>query len=155
MFKNQNVLFGGGIFIALLSIGLGWYFFLRPKNPTVKALTNNENKNHSAATNHFQSSDKADVEDNDEEIEDESEEIITEVTDKKSDSAVLDEEESDDEDQEETLKQAYEDALRLAKKFLAGNQFTKAANKFSDAIDLADKIPSAAKDIVTLYNNRR
>jgi len=37
---------------------------------------------------------------------------------------------------------------------LKGNLFEKAAEKFSEAIDLAPSIPSASKDTLALYNNR-
>jgi ATP-dependent exoDNAse (exonuclease V) alpha subunit len=161
MLKNQSALvLGGGVFLALLSLGLGWFFFLRPKN--VKVLTNSDKKKivDKAFTPKSAEAEQQEEEDeeDEEEVEEEAEEIVSEVFEKVSSSAVVrDEEESDEEeeDQEAALKQAYDDALRLAKKFLSGNQYTKAANKFSDAIDLADKIPSASKDIVTLYNNRR
>jgi hypothetical protein len=153
MLKNQStVLLGGGVFLALLSLGLGWFFFLRPK--TVKVLTNSDKKK--IVDKAYRPTESTEDEE-EEELEEESEEIVAEVFEKiSSTTPVLDEEESDEEeDQEAALKQAYDDALRLAKKFLSGNQYTKAANKFSDAIDLAEKIPSASKDIATLYNNRR
>jgi hypothetical protein len=160
MLKNQSALvLGGGVFLALLSLGLGWFFFLRPKN--VKVLTNSDKKKivDKAFTPKSAEAEQQEEEDeeDEEEVEEEAEEIVSEVFEKVSSSAVVRDEESDEEeeDQEAALKQAYDDALRLAKKFLSGNQYTKAANKFSDAIDLADKIPSASKDIVTLYNNRR
>jgi tetratricopeptide (TPR) repeat protein len=74
---------------------------------------------------------------------------------------VVDEEESDDEDEDEeqaaqlALKTSYDDALRLAKKLLAGEKFFKAAEKFTEAIKLAEELGgSASNDITTLYNNR-
>jgi hypothetical protein len=154
MFKNQNVILGGSILLTLLGLGLGWFFFLRPKSR--KPLTNGEKRD--LVDGAFKPSRRGvEVEEEEEEEEEEEfEDVVEDVTGKKIDSsAVLEEESDDDEDQEAALKQAYDDALRLAKKYLSGNQYTKAANKFSDAIDLAEKIPSASKDIVTLYNNRR
>jgi tetratricopeptide (TPR) repeat protein len=64
-----------------------------------------------------------------------------------------DEEENAEETVEELTKR-YDDALRLAKKYLQGEKYSTAAAKFSEAIDLASRIPSAGKDLVTLYNNR-
>jgi hypothetical protein len=159
MFKNQNVVLGGSILLTLLGLGLGWFLFFRPTGK--KPLTNGEKRE--LVDSAFKSNQRKGVEVEDEEEEDEVEEeeeeefedVVEEVIEKKISSVDVEEESDEDEDQEAALKQAYDDALRLAKKFLSGNQYTKAANKFSDAIDLAEKIPSAGKDIVTLYNNRR
>ena len=85
---------------------------------------------------------------------------------------VADVEESDDEEDEEdkeeeeaasegktaeeleALKTKYVDINRLADKFIKGQSYLKAAEKLSDAIDLASELPFASKDILTLYNNR-
>ena len=56
--------------------------------------------------------------------------------------------------EDEVKKAAYEDSIRLAKKLMNGNSYLRAAEKYGEAIDLADQIPSAAKDVLTLYNNR-
>jgi hypothetical protein len=60
-----------------------------------------------------------------------------------------------DDDQEALLKQRFDDTLRLAENFQSGNDYSNAANKFSEAIEIAERLPSAEKDIATLYNNRR
>jgi len=52
------------------------------------------------------------------------------------------------------LKQQYEDCIRVAKKLMLGNAFARAADKYSEAIGLATLLPSAHKDVMTLYNNR-
>lgn len=52
------------------------------------------------------------------------------------------------------LRESYDNALRLAQKLNAGNAFKRAADKFTEAIDLAPKISSARNDLVSLYNNR-
>lgn len=76
---------------------------------------------------------------------------------------VVEEDDSDEEEEDDAesmaaqlaLKTSYDDALRLAKKLLAGEKFFKAAEKFSEAIKLAEELGgSASKDITTLYNNR-
>lgn len=82
---------------------------------------------------------------------------------------VVEDAESDDEEQEEVVeeetpsawdaeaearKTKYEDANRLAAKFISGQKYDKAVEKLTEAIDLAPLIPNASKDIMTLYNNR-
>ena len=52
------------------------------------------------------------------------------------------------------MKDKYIDANRLADKFIKGQQFQKAADKLTEAVDLAVDLPYASKDILTLYNNR-
>jgi tetratricopeptide (TPR) repeat protein len=72
------------------------------------------------------------------------------------------EEEDDDNDiiekkkQEEilALKVEYDRVTNTAAKFMAGNKYEKAAEKYSELIQLASKIPSQSKDLITLYNNR-
>ena len=54
----------------------------------------------------------------------------------------------------DALKAAYDDATRLAVKLLNGKSYVRAAEKYTEAIDLAQQLPSVAKDILTLYNNR-
>lgn len=55
--------------------------------------------------------------------------------------------------EEEELKQKYDSAVNMAKKFFSGNEFVKAAAKYKEAIELATFLPSAQKDLVVLYNN--
>jgi tetratricopeptide (TPR) repeat protein len=54
----------------------------------------------------------------------------------------------------EAIKEQYEDASRLASKLIAGQRYDKAIEKLSEAIELSPKVPSAGKDLITLYNNR-
>ena len=74
-----------------------------------------------------------------------------------------DEEEDEDEEaalekqkQEElkSLQDEYEKIINLAAKLLKGNAYQRAAEKYTEAIQLASKIPSQGKDLITLYNNR-
>ena len=58
-----------------------------------------------------------------------------------------------DEDQAAEYKLQYDDTIRLAKKLLSGNAYIRAAEKFKEAIKLAEHVPSASKDLITLYNN--
>lgn len=122
-------------------LGLGFYFFFRPKK--VNALTDAEKKD--LVKNSF-IAEAEDIKDS-----------VENITSPKQKAVVLEDEgeDDDDDDGEAALKTSYDDALRLAKKLLNGNKFAKAAEKFTEAIDLAEQIPSAGKDIITLYNNRR
>lgn len=52
------------------------------------------------------------------------------------------------------LKQKYEEVVNLASKLVKGNAYLRAAEKFSDAIALAQQIPNVRKNLVVLYNNR-
>ena len=67
---------------------------------------------------------------------------------------VEDVEEDDDVEEQARLRKSYDHTLKRAKQFLQGEKFSHAASLFSEAIDMADKIPSAAKDLTALYNNR-
>jgi type IV secretory pathway VirB10-like protein len=144
--------------LGTLGLGLGWWFFFRA--PPKRSLNEQEKSN--IAT-------KA-LLDVDEEEEEEVEEV-DEVIDQNQNTRLEDppqissnhpivEDDDDDEEKEEAdqaaaRKIAYEDLLRFASKLQKGEKFLKAAEKFTEAIDLANQIPSASKDIVTLYNNRR
>ena len=52
------------------------------------------------------------------------------------------------------LKERYDAAIRLGTKFTQGGFNDKAVEKYTEALSLAPKVPSAQKDILTLYNNR-
>lgn len=52
------------------------------------------------------------------------------------------------------LQDEYEKTVNLAAKYLKGNMYQKSAEKYTEAIQLASKIPSQGKDLITLYNNR-
>lgn len=67
---------------------------------------------------------------------------------------VEDVDEEDDEEEEKKLRKTYDHTLKRAKQFLQGEKYANAAALFSEAIDLASRIPSASKDILALYNNR-
>jgi len=77
---------------------------------------------------------------------------VEDVVDEDEDDAV--DEGGEDSAELEALKTQYEDANRLAAKFIQGQKFEQAIGKLSEALDIAPRIPSASKDIMTLYNNR-
>jgi hypothetical protein len=96
-------------------------------------------------------------------------EVALEVSEEKEEDPLEEEEVDEEEDAENkgladqqerkrledaALRETYDNILRLANKLLAGNAYKRAADKFSEAIDLAPKISSARNDLVSLYNNR-
>ena len=57
--------------------------------------------------------------------------------------------------EEPALKAAYDEAIRSAKKNMGSNNYVAAAEQYGRAIELAEHhLPSCAKDVLTLYNNR-
>ncbi len=52
------------------------------------------------------------------------------------------------------IKSKYDDANRLAAKLIAGQSYERAAEKLTEAIELAATISVSNKDVTTLYNNR-
>jgi tetratricopeptide (TPR) repeat protein len=96
-------------------------------------------------------------------------EVVQKVENKNSQEFVVEDAEDDeDEDEEEdveeenavvdleleALKTQYEDANRLASKYINGQMHAKAIEKLSEALEIAPRVPNASRDIVTLYNNR-
>ena len=75
-----------------------------------------------------------------------------------------DDEESEEEEDDEEAKAAqalakqqkeeYENLISVADKCVKGNAFARAAENYTLALDLAPLIPSANKNILTIYNNR-
>jgi hypothetical protein len=51
-------------------------------------------------------------------------------------------------------KEQYDHAISMADKFMKGQRYEQAAEKYSEAIDILPKVPSAAGNILPLYNNR-
>jgi tetratricopeptide (TPR) repeat protein len=95
-------------------------------------------------------------------------EVVKKVESKPSQEFVVEDAEDDEDEEEaeeeeangvedaelEALKTKYEDANRLATKYINGQMHAKAIEKLTEALELAPKIPNASKDIATLYNNR-
>eukprot|EP01038_Epipyxis_sp_PR26KG_P007167 gene7167-9770_t len=65
-----------------------------------------------------------------------------------------DDEDNDDEEEKLALKTKYDDINRIAKKLIDGKKYDRAAEKLSEAIELARLIPSAGNDVLKLFNNR-
>ena len=72
----------------------------------------------------------------------------------------VDEEEEEEEEadavsaEQEQLKTKYDDASRLASKYISGQSYEKAVEKLSEALELAPRISTSSKDMIALYNNR-
>jgi Flp pilus assembly protein TadD len=150
------ILFGAAGSLSILAL-LGWYFWSRSssKSKGKKQLPPSAPSRPEPTPQKEEEENETDV------VEDQKQDTSSKEVDRVQQSqqsgVVVEDEEDDDEDvvDEAALRTAYDDALRLAKKLLNGNSYARAADKFTEAIDLAPKIPSAAKDLVTLYNNRR
>lgn len=65
-----------------------------------------------------------------------------------------DDEEEDKEAKAKELQATYDSKKSQAKKRLDGRDYKKAAQLYTDLIELAPQIPGASKEILTLYNNR-
>ena len=91
--------------------------------------------------------------DNEEEEEEHDEESHDEEVQKEEKISIVEKNGNIDVDTEDTYKAKYDDTIRLAKKLLSGNAYIRAAEKFKEAIKLAEHVPSASKDLITLYNN--
>lgn len=147
------LIFGG---IGIISISLLFTYFFWKKAPT-KHIQNKAINKPKDKTNESIADSSSDQVRNS--VVDQTEVIVEDV-----DEDEIDDEEEIEENEieavnqnEEELKQLkskYEDANRLATKFINGQKFDRAIEKLSEAIDLAPLIPNAGKDIMTLYNNR-
>ena len=86
----------------------------------------------------------------------EEDESDDEESDDEEETAVEDNKKAAKEAEEEmiALRSKYDDANRLAAKLIAGNQHVRAAEKLTEAIELAKSIAAVNKDVPTLYNNR-
>eukprot|EP01031_Cornospumella_fuschlensis_P028535 gene28535-34445_t len=156
----SSLLFGT---FALLGLGsLMYYFFFRPTS-SVPLLKDTPNPSKPHAADKHQSKDKKDaapkeqvvVEDAAESDEEEEQEAkpakhAKETTaNNKAPSAS----EAADALEQET-KENYDTAVRLSTKLIKGEKHQEAAEKLTEALALAPGVPSASKDISTLYNNR-
>ena len=66
------------------------------------------------------------------------------------------EEEGDEEEEDEAIRAAFEQAMSQAKKLMTGSKYSRAAEKYSEAIALLSSNASlgGSKDLLALYNNR-
>lgn len=144
------LIFGG---ISLISLfGLGYYFFfLRSSKkplPTLPAVPKNEGKIAAPVENDEDDDDDVhnpDVAAEDVDSEEDEEEEHDEAAEKKS---------AEEAAKNAELKSSYDDAIRLAMKLLSGNAYIRAADKFKEAIKLAEGLPGISnKELITLYNN--
>ena len=124
------LVFGG--FVGFSFIGYFLYSYFVRKLPSTKAIITKDNKKIKEEI--VEESDEEDGDDDD-------------------DYDKNDKNETTLQDDSAEYKIKYDETIRLAKKLLSGNAYIRAAEKFKEAIKLAEHVPSASKDLVTLYNN--
>lgn len=137
--------------LALLGLGLTavaafacYFFFGGPsKVKAVEAPKSTKSPAPAKSVNN-----QVEVEDADDDEEEEEEEEAEEKKDESNDAAQA------AADEAAALKEQYEAALRQSTRLIQGQAHARAMEKLTEAINLAPKIPSASKDILTLYNNR-
>lgn len=56
--------------------------------------------------------------------------------------------------EEAALRQQYESATKISTAYINAQDYSKAVESLSEAISLTGKVPSASKDLLSLYNNR-
>jgi tetratricopeptide (TPR) repeat protein len=142
--NNQKILLGS-VIVAACSIAA--YIFVASSSSS-REITDNNNKKKST--------------DNTENTKKSKTTPTTKSTNSTNSNEVIVEDDEDDDDEEENLKKQalaalqsqYDDTYRVAKKRLDGKDYKNAAIKFTELINLAPKLPSANKDLITLYNNR-
>lgn len=131
----RGILFGAA---ALTGLSLLYFFFFRRK--TVPLLEDKPNEPVSTPAQVV----VADVEEESDEEEEEEEEEDAESK-----------ERSLDKQRAAELKEQYDNAVRIAHKFIKAEEHVKAAEKLSEAIKLASQVSSvSSKDLIALYNNR-
>jgi tetratricopeptide (TPR) repeat protein len=149
----QVILFG---VIGMLSISslLCFYFFWKRDNTLIKNITPDPSSSTSSSENNDDKANKKKDDIKEEEI------IVEDVEDDDDDDDAEEEEESEEVDEakaneeKETLRLKYDNANRIAMKYISGQVYEKAIEKLTEALELARIIPNANKDILTLYNNR-
>jgi len=141
----QVILFGVFGMLSISSM-LYFYFFWRRDTSikTIKAPSSSSSVN----------KDDDDHKNNDEIKKDE---IIVEDVEDEDEEEEEEEDEADEEkanEEREALRLKYDDANRIAMKYIKGEAYDKAIEKLTEALELANIVPNASKDILTLYNNR-
>lgn len=147
------LIFGGFAFFGIL--GTLWFYFSRKKTitfqPTVKPVqaekVSDEVGNAGAEVDGV----VEDVESEDEEGEEEDDRA-----EESGQGGKLDAEEEAEKARQAEYKTKFEDAIRIGEKFLAGQRYPKAAEEYSKAIEIADKLspPPPPKRLSSLYNQR-
>lgn len=122
--------------LAVVAVGIG-YFALQPV----------------VSQKPFKSSDTKQVDDDIDEDDDEENEVSVQTETIQDDTSIA--AAAEEAKKLEELKSSYDDVCRVASKLLAGGAFERAAEKYSEALELARQIPTVSKkDVITLYNNR-
>ncbi len=150
----QVILFGVFGMLSISSL-LFFYFFWRRDNTLIKRITPSSSSSPSSENIDDKANKKDDIkeeiivedvedDDDDDEEEEEEEEVV--------ESEEVDEAKANEE--KEALRLKYDNANRIAMKYISGQAYEKAIEKLTEALELACIIPNANKDILTLYNNR-
>ena len=149
----QVILFGVFGMLSISSL-LYFYFFWKRDNTSIKRITPASSSSSSENNDDDKKNKKmADIKED---------EIIVEDVDDDEDDDEEDEEEEEEEEvdeakaieEREALRLKYDNANRMAMKYITGQAYEKAIEKLTEALELAQIIPNANKDILTLYNNR-
>jgi tetratricopeptide (TPR) repeat protein len=149
----QVILFGVFGMLSISSL-LYFYFLWRRDNTLIKRITPSSSSSPSSENNDDKANKKDDIkeeiivedvedDDDDDDDDDEEEEVESEEVD-----------EAKANEEKEALRLKYDNANRIAMKYISGQAYEKAIEKLTEALELACIIPNANKDILTLYNNR-
>eukprot|EP01031_Cornospumella_fuschlensis_P030900 gene30900-37344_t len=152
----SSLLFGT---FALLGLGSLMYYFFFRQTSSVPLLKDTPNPSKPAADKHQSKDKKAtapkehviveDAAESDEEDEQKAKPAKETTANNKAPSAT-----EAAEALEQETKEKYDTAVRLSTKLIKGEKHQEAAEKLTEALALAPGVPSASKDISTLYNNR-
>ena len=143
---------------AFLGISFFAYFFWfrRPTITNNKKIERKYSYNKTDDDDLNQENDVKDEKENDDNEEEVEAEDVDEEEVEGEENGKTDEEESlvnKDEEDLATIKDKYDEIIRIAKKLMSGNAYLRAAEKFKEAIKLIERIPMLQKDLITLYNN--
>ena len=157
------LIFGGISFLSLSF--LLYYFYFKPSS-SVKAITDDASKKQAEKkVDSVQKKAEVTVEDDsssddDSDEDDEDDEADSKNTPEASSPAKAGTDSVEAEkakaaaDEAATLKEQYDAAIRTSTRLIQGQAHGRAIEKLTEAITLAQHIPSASKDMLTLYNNR-
>lgn len=152
----------GSIGIVSVSFLFYYFFYKQPSASSKRTVLKVENSGEKPNKSDESRSSKVvaeDVDSSDDEADNGGDVDVDGNDDEDEDGDDDDEVETDNKDAEAAkelleLKAKYDDTNRLATKLISGRSWERAIEKLTDALELAPRLPSASKDIMTLYNNR-
>ena len=144
-----------GVFGVLSISSLFYFYFYWTRGSSIKAIKASPPPDNDKATtkdqtpvNKVEDIIVEDVEDDEDDEEDDGDD------DEGEEDEVGEKEEEKKDDEMEALRLQYDNANRLAMKYISGQAYDRAIEKLTEALELANVLPNASKDILTLYNNR-